>query len=152
MEQRTYDASGNLLLCIMPEQAEEEKGFSYTYDLENRLIAVTNPEGAVEKWYMYDLAGRVVKEVEAAYIQEGNGEAEPSGILYQYDALGRLLERRTPVRTEEEGEIRYQLVQYQYDKSGNRTRELRYREEQTETGSLGRTHLISYQYDAANRL
>lgn len=52
----------------------------------------------------------------------------------------------------EGGSVRYSLVTYRYDASGNRTEEKRYLDYQTGESASGKTNTIHYTYNRSNRL
>jgi len=83
-------------------------GWTYTYDLAGRVVTELDPElesrnkpGAFTKSYRYNAAGDVVSETDAL----GNES------LYAYDAAGRLLSVTDPLGVP---------VSYSYDKAGNK--------------------------------
>lgn len=61
VEEYVYDASGNIL-----KKTINGKTTTYTYDDANQLLSSTNPEGDITS-YIYDAAGRLVKEGEKTY-------------------------------------------------------------------------------------
>ncbi len=154
-ERRWYDAQGNLLKISRPHQydatSDTGEGYAYTYDVMNRLIQVTGPDGKVKKRYVYDLHGNLCKEIRGVEMDTGESDEERIGTLYTYNYAGWLMEKRTPLRREG-GQTFYGLQSYAYDKAGNRIREKRYLEEQSLTGASGRVLTISYGYDKDNRL
>ena len=54
---------------------------SYT---ENRLVQITDPEGDVTKWYVYDLHGNTTKEINATGYRSAETDEERTGTLYRY--------------------------------------------------------------------
>ena len=151
-----YDAMGNLVKVIEPEQYNPEtddgEGYTYHYDGANRLVELISPTGVVEKKYVYNLRGLVVKEISADGYQMGETDEERVGILYHYNTAGWLLEKREPVDQTEEGDVRYRLTQYAYDVNGNRTEEKRFLSFQDTTSAKGSTHTLTFGYDKQNRL
>ena len=151
-----YDPMGNLVKVIAPEQYDSETddgpGYCYTYDAANRLTQITAPDGTVEKRYVYDLRGLIIKDISAEGYLAGADDTSRIGILYQYDRLGRLLEKREPVSRSEDGTVQYRLTQYDYDDNGNMTAEKRFRALQSEDSSQGSIHTISFAYDRQDRL
>lgn len=152
---RWFDAAGNLIKTCSPEQYDEQTdsgaGYAYAYDSQNRLIQVTAPDGTIQNRYVYDPHGNLVKAIQAKGMETGTTDEERIGDLYTYNYLGWLLESRKPM-TEEKGEIRYQLIQYQYDQNGNRIQERRFQEYQTKNSASGIVHTITYTYDKEDRL
>ncbi|MEE1255056.1 MAG: DUF6531 domain-containing protein, partial [Lachnospiraceae bacterium] len=146
-ERRWYDATGNLIKVCRPEQYDstydEGQGYSYEYDSMNRLVQVTAPDGTALKRYEYDLCGNII-EVRNPQGMEGRE-------LFVYNHAGWLSESRKAMQ-QENGEVRYQLIRYQYDLAGNRISEKRFCEYQSETSDSGIVHTISYDYDADDRL
>jgi len=155
VERIFYDAMGHITKKVAPleydETADDGAGWSYEYDQVGRLARITDPEGTVRKRYIYDLHGNITKLINAAGYLLGETDEERPGELYRYNGMGWLTESRKPVRTGEDGTVYYQLTQYRYDLSGNMTREIRYRDYQTETGERGAVHTITYEYDRNNR-
>lgn len=155
-----YDVKGNLMKQINPmeyhTESDDGDGYEFEYDSEDRLILVRNPLGVVEKYYEYDLSGKIVKEVGAkGYLENGLLEdydgTEHIGALFQYNLAGWRTEVREPVKLEG-SRIYYKLTRYEYDKVGNKTAELRYLDYQTEDSAIGRELRIQYQYDKNGRL
>ncbi len=155
VERNFYDANGNLIKKILPMQYEEKEdngeGFSYIYDMENRLIEIRNAEGIVQKRYVYDLQGNIIKSIDAIGYESGK-EEESIGTKYEYNVLGWLLEKREPMRKNKEEEVEYRLIRYVYDNVGNCIEERRYLEYQSETSARGKVHRIFYEYDKEDRL
>ena len=118
IERIFYDANGTIIKKIQPEQYDREtdsgSGCCYEYDRENRLVQITDPEGTVTKRYVYDLHGRIIKEMDGLGYLSAERDEERVGIRYRYNAIGWLTEKREPVM-EEEGEVRYRLTVYRYD-------------------------------------
>ncbi|WP_158301673.1 RHS repeat-associated core domain-containing protein [Paenibacillus mesophilus] len=88
---------------------EERYGWTYTYDLANRLVRVLDPELAAKNkpelstWtYRYNPAGEKIKETNAL----GHSTS------YAYDGAGRLLQVTDPQGVS---------VAYSYDRAGNKT-------------------------------
>ena len=65
------------------EDIDDGAGMEYTYDSANRLTAVLSPEGEVIRSFVYDLAGRLIKEADA------NGIAT----CYEYNRAGWLVRK-----------------------------------------------------------
>ena len=155
IERIKYDASGNIIKKIQPEAYNEAlddgTGYEYDYDCVNRLTQIKGPDGVVIKRYVYDLEGYIIKEINATGYLKSNDDETRVGILYSYNYLGWLVEKRIPIR-EEEQTVYYELTQYEYDLSGNLIKEKRYLDEQDETTGYGRVHTISFDYDHENRL
>lgn len=155
IERIKYDANGNIIKRIQPEEYDEESddgaGYTYTYDEVNRLVQICAPDQTVEKRYVYDLAGNIIKEIDAKGCAEECDDAQRIGTLYSYNQIGWLTEKRVPLR-KEAGQTKYQVTQYQYDESGNVTEERRIIDEQDETSASGRVLRIKFSYDEMNRL
>ncbi len=146
------DIAGNLISRTLPELVENgQDGYHYEYDGENRLKEIRNPLGEVEKRFVYDQLGNLVKEISAkGYLTASDDEAR-IGTLREYDLMGRLLKVRTPIEITEDGEVRYALKAYEYDAVGNRIREKIFLDYQTKVSERGRVNIIYYRYDAMNR-
>ena len=97
-EQRfTYDANGNLLQTLWPEQSWEDR--HYGYDAQNRLTSASGPWG--EMGFTYDAAGNRES-------RDANGMVETYSYLPGTNRLSGVYG---------EGGTDY----YQYDDAGNRT-------------------------------
>ena len=150
-ERRFYDKNGNLIKKILPEDYNEKTddgiGYCYEYDAENRLTKITAPNGTVEKVYIYNKKGNVLKEINANGYKMGSSDDERPGILYKYNAIGWLIEKREPVEKD-----KYKLTEYRYDSEGNIIEERRHMDLQDEQSSSGRVLSIFFKYDKRNRL
>ena len=151
-----YDALGNLVKVIEPEQydakADDGPGYVYRYDAAGRLKEIVSPDGVVEKRYVYDLRGLVVKEISAEGYLAGETDETRIGTLYAYNRAGWLLEKREPVSRAEDGAVQYRLTQYVYDTNGNRTEEKRFLSFQDGESARGSIHTLTFGYDKQNRL
>ena len=151
-----YDALGNLVKVIEPEQYDAETddgpGYTYEYDGANNLVQITAPDGVVEKRFIYNARGLLLKEISADGYLAGDNDETRIGTLYQYNAAGWLLEKREPVVNTENGGIQYRLTQYAYDCNGNRTVERRFLALQGEDSADGSIHTLTFGYDKQNRL
>nr|WP_317356407.1 hypothetical protein [uncultured Tyzzerella sp.] len=145
-----YNANGNIIKIIAPEQYDEKlddgAGYTYEYDCMNRLIKVTDPRYNVIKKYVYDLKGNVIKEINGISYKTGSNDEERKGILYKYNKMNWLIEKREPIT-----KTKYSLTTYEYDLSGNVIKENRYIEHQTEESYQGEKHTITFTYDKDNR-
>ncbi len=154
-ERRWYDAAGNLTRVCRPGQydaaADDGEGYCYEYDRGKRLTQITAPDGSVRRRFVYDLHGNPVKVIDARGMHTGETDEERIGEFSVYNCMGWLLEKRQPV-TEENGQVYYRLIQYRYDKAGNRICERRFLDYQTKTSASGVVQTISCRYDADNRL
>ncbi|AGX41800.1 wall-associated protein WapA [Clostridium saccharobutylicum DSM 13864] len=146
IERFFYDSNGNVIKHISPEYYNEETddglGYSYTYDSMNRLNSIINEKGIVEKTFEYDLHGNIIKEIDC----EGNS------ILFKYDLLGNLIEKRVPVEKDIYGKIRYNLTCYDYDRNSNKILEKHGTAVVSEKGICSSYHEIYFKYDKENRL
>ena len=61
----------------------------------NRLVEVINAENIVEHRYVYDLAGNMIKDIDAKGYDLGDTDDSRVGTLYTYDLLGRVLAVRS---------------------------------------------------------
>ena len=149
------DANGNLIKRILPEAYDAEKddgaGYTYEYDSCNRLLQITNPLGVTEHRYVYDLAGNLIKDIDAKGYQSAGTDEERIGTLYRYDLTGNVTEIRRPLEVTGEG-VRYRLMTYRYDTAGNCIEEKRYLDYQSADSAKGRVNCIHYGYDSASRL
>ena len=151
IERRFYDKNGNLIKKILPEDYNESTddgiGYTYEYDAENRLTKITAPNGTVEKVYIYNKKGNVLKEINANGYKMGSSDDERPGILYKYNAIGWIIEKREPVEKN-----KYKLTEYRYDSEGNIIEERRHMDLQDEKSASGRVLSIFFKYDKQNRL
>ena len=151
IERRFYDKNGNLIKKILPEDYNEETddgiGYCYEYDVENRLTKITAPNGTVEKAYIYDKKGNILKEINANGYKMDSSDDKRPGILYKYNAIGWLIEKREPIE-----EDKYKLTEYRYDSEGNIIEERRHMDLQDEKSASGRVLSIFFKYDKQNRL
>ncbi len=145
VERFFYDSNGNVIRHISPEYYNKETddgiGFSYTYDSMNRLRSIINEEGIAEKTFEYDLHGNIIKEID----NEGNAT------LFKYDLLGNLIEKRVPAE-KDEGEIKYNVTCYAYDKNSNKILEKHGIALVSENEVCNSYHEIYFEYDEENRL
>ena len=79
--EKAYDAVGNLVSEIFVNQ---NKGWSYIYDLIGNRTQATSPENETFK-YRYDKLNRLVE------LESGNASEK---VVYAYDALGRTIEEK----------------------------------------------------------
>ncbi|WP_339278457.1 RHS repeat-associated core domain-containing protein [Paenibacillus sp. FSL W8-0426] len=154
-----YDAAGNLVKSIRPGQydpaTDDGPGTEYAYDAMDRLVQITNAEGYIERRYVYDSAGRIVKEMDGKAVDRANHDDERFGTLYVYNKAGWLVEKREPVQEEVSSErerVLYRLSRYEYDLAGNLVREQRTSELVAREGSPATYHGITYAYDRNHRV
>lgn len=151
-----YDACGRITKEINAEEYEldgaDGAGQSYEYDSAGRLVQVTDTLGNVKKRYVYDMAGRVIKEIGSKGYGTAECDEDRAGVIYRYNLAGWVTEQRTPVETDDAQEVKYRLVKYAYDRCGNLTEEKRYLEPQGETSASGRILIIRKEYDRQNRI
>lgn len=148
VERFFYDGMGNRTKHVLPEQYDPETddgaGWCYAYDKENRLISVTGPDGIVEESYAYDLWGNCVQKT----------NAEGYSTYYTYDLAGRLTEMMEPAG-KDDSDLYYRMTRYEYDRNGNRIKEIRYGGRYRQDGTLleaGTDLILTFGYDARNRL
>ena len=104
----SYDHAGNVVSLRRKGMDGRETEITYQYDLKDRLVQVSNMEGAVFG-YHYDLNDRLVEEK-----RPSTGHTQGTGTWnYRYDCMGRLIERTDPDGQMEEWN--------QYDELGRRT-------------------------------
>ena len=69
---------------VLPEaynaETDNGEGFCYTYNRDNRLVQIQNPDGNVLHTYAYNGKGQIIRET----------DAEGQEILYTYNGLGQL--------------------------------------------------------------
>ncbi len=150
IERIKYDANGNMIKKILPEQYDEKiddgAGYVYEYDCMNRLTKITDARHNVLKKYVYDLKGNIIKEINASGYKLGNDDENKIGILYKYNYMNWLIEKREPIT-----KYQYKLTTYDYDLCGNLIKENRYIEYQEKDSYIGQVHTISFIYDKDNR-
>lgn len=160
IQRMKYDVKGNLIKNIQPmeyhAETDDGDGYEYEYDSMDRLVLIRNPLGVVEKYFEYDISGKLVKEVGAKgylenHLLEDYEGTEHIGTRYQYNLSGLRTEEREPVSIED-GTVYYKLTCYEYDKKGNLTAQVRYQDYQSEISAIGRVLRIQYQYDKNDRL
>ena len=156
MERIFYDANGNIVKKVQPTDydpaADDGPGYAYEYDEVNRLVQITAPNGVVEKRYVYNLRGDIVKLIDAAGYLSGDRDETRIGTLYRYNSAGWLMEKREPVDKGSDGSIRYRLTEYRHDKAGNVIEERRYQDGQTVESAAGPVLSIFFAYDENSRL
>ena len=155
-ERYFLDGNGNIIKKVAPEQYEagtdDGAGYTYEYDSADRLTKVTDPYGNVQQAYIYDMAGNIIKSIDARGYLTADTDEERAGTMYTYNLAGWILSRREPLRKEADGSVRYRLTCYRYDDMGNLLEEKRFLDEQSEESRSGRTHVLQYAYDRSNRL
>ena len=156
VERIFYDSSGNIVKKVQPMDydptTDDGAGYTYLYDEVNRLIQIIAPDGVVDKRYVYDLCGNIVKLIGAEGYLAGNDDDTRIGTLYCYNAAGWLTQKREPIKQDEAGEVLYRLTEYRYDRAGNMVEEQRYQDFQNAQSASGLVHTIKYTYDTDNRL
>lgn len=156
IERRWYDVGGNLIKIVHPEEysqfGEESVGENYQYDECGRLVSITDTAGKIQKAFVYDLAGRIIKQIDGKGYDCKMSFDEMHGTMYSYNLVGWLKEIRTPVAYDKNGIMQYRLVKYAYDLCGNQIEEKRYLDYQTKTTARGKVLVISKEYDMSNRL
>ena len=117
-----YDKSGNLIETVMFLNGEAKRSTQYEYDVNNRLVKVTDPMDGVTKMG-YDERGNV------ASITDPNG----GETVYTYDNMGRLLSEVDAIGSKhsytynaqglltQQKNARGQETEYTYDKIGRVT-------------------------------
>jgi RHS repeat-associated protein len=141
----TYDANNNRLT----ESDPLGNTTTYTYNARNQVLTITDALGRVTT-NTYDANGNLLSTKDAAantttYVYNAQGlrtsMTDPLGGVssYQYDAFGNFTQQTDPLG---------HITTYTYDANGNKLTETK-----TRTGASGlETLVISYQYDASNRL
>ena len=66
----------------------------------NRLVKVTDTDGVVEAAFVYDRAGFLVKEMNAADYLSADTDEERTGTYYTYDYEGNVCSIRKALRKE----------------------------------------------------
>lgn len=95
----SYDENNNIIKEIRPQHSVaggSGKGTSYVYDEMNRLLTTKNEEGTVVEHLVYDLQGRIVKQIDASGYASGSSDSSRYGMIYTYDLADRVLTIATP--------------------------------------------------------
>ncbi|WP_127533294.1 polymorphic toxin-type HINT domain-containing protein [Paenibacillus kobensis] len=123
-----YDLAGNKL----SETNALGNRMSYSYDKLNRLVTVKDPYNVVIKHNVYDTAGNVLKEIDAAGYLSGSSDDQRYSEEYVYDLAGRM--------TSKTDRMGYKTT-YKYNTSGDLVKE---------TNPLGEAYV--YEYDNGGSL
>jgi len=150
-----YDPVGNVVKTIDPVRYDIKRddgpGTQYTYDEMNRLVMIKDPDGNVVKKYIYDIEGRLVKEIDTKGYLSADKDENRYGTIYKYNSAGWLTEKRVPVEKQSE-RILYNITQYVYDKAGRRIEEKRSPEYVDENNFTQKWNVIFYSYDRNGRI
>ncbi len=127
-----YDGAGNLTSKTELANGVMRGETTYTYDKQNRLVSVTNPDGSTTS-YTYDKAGNRATETTV----ENGVETVKS---YIYNGRNQLLTVETFI-----GEALISKTEYTYDANGNQLTETK-----TENGIT--VVVLANEYDLRNQL
>ena len=108
----TYDGAGNQLTKHEFIEGAEKGTTEYTYDVLNRLLTVTEPEGRTTA-YEYDKAGNRTRET-VADTEPATGNTINTVNTYIYDSRNRLTDI-----TAKTDNILTEVTFYTYDNNGN---------------------------------
>lgn len=89
----SYDALGNRLGIVRPEQYETGEGIRFEYDCLDHLVRVTTPEGGIHA-YSRGSDDRLLKTVHPCAYDAMVGDGE--GISFDYDETGRCIRTHFP--------------------------------------------------------
>lgn len=137
----TYDAEGNLIKTINPEQynntTNDGKGYIYNYDQMDKLIKQTDPLGNIYK-IQYDIRGNKTKEINPNTYNPTTDDG--LGISYEYDIQNRKVKIINPSGKK---------TRIKYDALGNIIKmiDANNYEESTDDGKG-----VTYIYDELNRV
>lgn len=111
----TYDQEGQLL------RAGKDLVLAFVYDARNRLVEVTDSEGA-KVAYAYDARGNKIKEEQLIFGVDPKEEGSlVRKFTYHYDRAGRLVEKRELLDNGlGKGKPTWAVTRYGYDENGNR--------------------------------
>ncbi len=102
----TYDRNGRVESMALPKECSEKgngaEGYRYGYDISDRIISLTGPDGTLIYERSYNPYGELEQETDNA----------GSGIRFVYDYMGRKIQAATTGQAEES---------YEYDPLGNLT-------------------------------
>ncbi|WP_027399773.1 RHS repeat-associated core domain-containing protein [Anaerovorax odorimutans] len=150
-----YDAVGNIIETInannYSETTDDGKGINYAYDSLNRIKEIKDDDGNVIKRYVYDTAGRIIKEIDAKGYQAGSSDSQRYGTVYKYNLMGWMIEKRTPVKKQGE-QVYYNIGQYAYDKNGRMIQEKKSSEYVTLTDEPSNWFIIENTYDKNGKI
>ncbi len=145
-----YDRVGNKTEIINAkyynEGIDDGKGLKYIYNSLNRLIKIQDDEGNIIKKYVYDEAGKIIKEIDAKGYLSGSNDEDRYGIEYKYNLIGWPIEKRTPLK-DEGGQTYYRVEKYVYDKNGRIIEEKKSPEHVTLAGEPTQYFTIQNTYD-----
>lgn len=136
-----YDAMGNLIKLIQPEQyneaADDGTGYTFNYDAMDRLIYEIDPLGNVSA-LKYSQLGEKIKEVNPNYYNPATNDGLGTG--FEYDETGRIIRVVNP--SGEKSRI-------MYDPVGNKTKiiDANNYNESSDSGPG-----VEFAYDELNRL
>lgn len=151
-----YDAVGNQIKVIdaknYDKTIDDGKGIEYIYDTLNRLTTIIDTNGNVIKKYVYDSRGRVIKEIDAQGYLSGQNDNERYGIVNKYNLAGWLIEKREPLKEEDDNVIYYRVTKYRHDKTGRVVEEKVSKEYVTLISEPSKWNVINYRYDRNGRL
>lgn len=143
----SYDANGNKSRIIQYANAEETQYriYEYKYDYAGRVteetgaykeydtVGTATDHGSYKKSYVFDAAGNMLQE------QHLNAAGGMDTTTYTYDYRNQVAGKTMPYVN---GQVK--RVQYQYDKTGNKT------SESLEIGGV--ESVVTYSYDGLGRL
>ena len=149
----TYAANGDLASTteyLEFDRKEDKQGLTmvgtYTYDSVGRPVSLTYTQDGVQKekyTLSYDGQGYILSETYTdSYKDAFAGEETTTSQTYTYDAIGRLTQSKTERAGKEKN------VSFQYDKAGNRIKEIL--EQDLEDGHVSNT--CDYSYNNLNQL
>ena len=149
----TYAANGDLASTteyLEFDRKEDKQGLTmvgtYTYDPVGRPVSLTYTQDGVQKekyTLSYDGQGYILSETYTdSYKDAFASEETTTSQTYTYDAIGRLTQSKTERAGKEKN------VSFQYDKAGNRIKEML--EQDLEDGHVSNT--CDYSYNNLNQL
>ncbi|WHH58413.1 RHS repeat-associated core domain-containing protein [Petroclostridium sp. X23] len=143
-----YDYAGNKVQEKSARAYQEGWAQPYTaqynYDHSGKVIKITDLNGNMTTT-TYDTLGRVKTVTDA----KGNQSNPKYSTLYEYDAMGRLIQERIPFQKDANGTIHYTIKKHYYDRNNNIIRE---KISINKPGESEKYKIIDYEYDPLNRL
>jgi RHS repeat-associated protein len=120
-----YNPDGTLAKATYPDQGS----ISFTYDLLGRMTGRTDQRG-ISSAFTYNAFDKLKEEKDSygnsilhKYDLKGNEtittDKRGSTAYIRYDALDRPVEKKTPLKEDETGNISYSVESYTYDEAGN---------------------------------
>jgi YD repeat-containing protein len=112
-----YNAFGEIIAKdsnVERDLSTSDFAVQYRYDQQGNVIS-SNAEGGVKREYVYDRAGRVIKE--SHYVRDSNGELVSVETRMEYDLRGNLIKQYLPGNNDLPNDV--STIERSYDAWGN---------------------------------